>query len=112
VPPAPRPPRVLYVAQVLAEKAKTATHPAAKAVAKHAAAKEVSHAKSKENYGADILQVFVCVSVRACATGFALLLNTPSQGPGRRKPIRTLRDLMCAACVVRCESVAAAECFS
>ena len=79
-PPPPRPPRVLR-RQVLAEKAKTATHPAAKAVAKHAAAKSVSHAKSKENYGADILQVCVCLSVRACAAGFARLLTTPSRGP-------------------------------
>ena len=79
-PPPPRPPRVLR-RQVLAEKAKTATHAAAKAVAKHAAAKEVSHAKSKENYGADILQVCVCLSVRACAAGFARLLTTPSRGP-------------------------------
>ena len=51
-------------AQVLAEKAKAATHPA-KAAAKHAAAKEAAHAKSKDNYGADILQV--CSGVRGRA---------------------------------------------
>ncbi len=84
----------LPVAQVLAEKAKTATHPAAKAVAKHAAAKEVSHAKSKENYGADILQVCVCVSVRACAIGFTCLFTAAHES-------RVMRVRLCGASPVR-----------
>ncbi len=50
-------------AQILAEKAKTTSHPA-KAAAKHAAAKEAAHAKSTDNYGADILQVCACVRGR------------------------------------------------